>query len=103
MNRFFSARTLSSLCLAGAVALAASFAQADATLDKIEQRHAISVGVILSGPPFGTIDPKTGEHLGYNVELAKGVAKALGVKANTASASASWACWGATKARWSWI
>ena len=85
MNRLFSAKTLSSLCLAGAVALAASLARADATLDKIEQRHAITVGVILSGPPFGTIDPKTGEHLGYNVELAKGVAKALGVEANTVS------------------
>lgn len=65
--------------------MGASLARADATLDKIEQRHAISVGVILSGPPFGTIDPKTGEHLGYNVELAKGVAKALGVEANTVS------------------
>ncbi|WP_223531611.1 transporter substrate-binding domain-containing protein [Pseudomonas sp. GL-RE-20] len=85
MNPRFVAKKLSSLYLAGAVALGTSLAQADATLDKIQQRHAISVGVILSGPPFGTIDPKTGEHLGYNVELAKGVAKALGVEANTVS------------------
>jgi ABC-type amino acid transport substrate-binding protein len=85
MNRHFSAKALTSLCLAGAVTLGASLARADATLDKIEQRHAISVGVILSGPPFGTIDPKTGEHLGYNVELAKGVARALGVEVNTVS------------------
>ncbi|OPG72173.1 amino acid ABC transporter [Pseudomonas ogarae] len=85
MNPGFVAKKLSSLCLAGAVALVTSLAQADATLDKIQQRHAITVGVILSGPPFGTIDPKTGEHLGYNVELAKGVAKALGVEANTVS------------------
>ena len=56
-------RTLTALGLA----LCASLVHADATLDKIQQRHAISVGVILSGPPFGTIDPKTGEHLGYNV------------------------------------
>lgn len=63
MKPLFSAKTLTTLCLAGCAALAASLAQADATLDKIEQRHAISVGVILSGPPFGTIDPKTGEHL----------------------------------------
>ncbi|MFC6340170.1 transporter substrate-binding domain-containing protein [Pseudomonas sp. CCM 7891] len=82
MKRYFSAATL---CLAWCAALGASLAQADATLDKIEQRHAISVGVILSGPPFGTIDPKTGEHLGYNVELAKSVAKALGVEAKTVS------------------
>ncbi|KQV11431.1 amino acid ABC transporter [Pseudomonas sp. Root329] len=85
MNRYFSARSLTTLCLAWSAALGASLAQADATLDKIEQRHAISVGVILSGPPFGTIDPKTGEHLGYNVELAKGIAKALGVEAKTVS------------------
>lgn len=85
MNRHFSAKNLTSLCLAGAVALGASLARADATLDRIEQRHAITVGVILSGPPFGTIDPKTGEHLGYNVELAKGVARALGVEVSTVS------------------
>src|SRR5471032_3399471 len=85
MKPLFFAKTLTTLCLAGCAALAASLARADATLDKIEQRHAISVGVMLSGPPFGTLDPKTGEHLGYNVELAKGVAKALGVEARTVS------------------
>ena len=67
------------------LALCAGFAHADATLDKIQQRHAISVGVILSGPPFGTLDPKTGEHLGYNVELAKGIGEALGVETKTVS------------------
>lgn len=30
-------------------------AQADATLDKIQERHKVSIGVILSGPPFGTL------------------------------------------------
>lgn len=85
MNRLFSTKALASLCLAGALASGASLARADATLDKIEQRHVINIGVMLSGPPFGTIDPKTGEHQGYNVELAKGVAKALGVEANTVS------------------
>lgn len=81
----FSVKGLASLCLADAFALAASLARAGARLDKIEQRHAISVGVILSGPPFGTIDPKNGKHLGYNVELAQGVAKALGVELKTVS------------------
>lgn len=85
MTSFFSARTLATLCLAWSAASAASLAQADATLDKIEQRHVISVGVMLSGAPFGTIDPKTGEHQGYNVELAKGIGKALGVEAQTVS------------------
>lgn len=85
MTSFFSARTLATLCLAWSAAGAASLAQADATLDKIQQRHVISVGVMLSGAPFGTIDPKSGEHLGYNVELAKGIGKALGVEAQTVS------------------
>lgn len=85
MTSFFSARTLATLCLAWSAACAASLAQADATLDKIQQRHVISVGVMLSGAPFGTIDPKTGEHQGYNVELAKGIGKALGVQAQTVS------------------
>jgi polar amino acid transport system substrate-binding protein len=74
-------KTLAALGLA----LCAGFAHADATLEKIQQRHAISVGVILSGPPFGTLDPKTGEHLGYNVELAKGIGQALGVETRTVS------------------
>jgi polar amino acid transport system substrate-binding protein len=64
--------------LAG-LALGATCAHADATLDKVRQRGKIIVGVILSGPPFGTIDPVTQKSIGYNVELAEGVAKALGV------------------------
>ncbi|MEX5491498.1 transporter substrate-binding domain-containing protein, partial [Pseudomonas fulva] len=55
------------------------------TLDKIQERHKISIGVILSGPPFGTIDPKTGEHQGYNVELSKEIAKRLNVELETVS------------------
>ncbi|WP_407715605.1 transporter substrate-binding domain-containing protein [Comamonas testosteroni] len=58
-------------------------AQADATLDKVKQRGKLVVGVMLSGPPFGSIDPVTQKHVGYNVELAEGVAKGLGVVAET--------------------
>ncbi|HEX8592705.1 MAG TPA: transporter substrate-binding domain-containing protein [Pseudomonas sp.] len=81
MTMFFARKTLTALSLM----LCAGLAHADATLDKIQQRHKVSIGVILSGPPFGTIDPKTGEHLGYNVELAKGIAKQLGVELETVS------------------
>ncbi|MFY9512500.1 MAG: transporter substrate-binding domain-containing protein [Rubrivivax sp.] len=63
--------------------LAAGTAQADATLDKIRQRGKLVVGVVLSGPPFGSIDPATQKHLGYNVELSEGVAKGLGVALET--------------------
>ncbi|MDB5850376.1 MAG: amino acid transporter [Rhodoferax sp.] len=65
------------------LACVASAAHADATLDKIRQRGKLVVGVILSGPPFGTIDPATQKHIGYNVELSEGVAKALGVGLET--------------------
>ncbi|WP_397452605.1 transporter substrate-binding domain-containing protein [Pseudomonas sp. NA-150] len=81
MKTFFSGSTLAALLLT----LCAGLAQADATLNKIQQRHKISIGVILSGPPFGTIDPKTGDPLGYNVELAKGIAQRLGVDLETVS------------------
>lgn len=64
-------------------AITAPAAHADATLDKIKQRGKLVVGVILSGPPFGTIDPTTQRHVGYNVRLAEGVAKGLGVTVET--------------------
>lgn len=54
-------------------------AQADETWDKIQQRHTISIGVIVTGLPFGTIDPKTGKLIGYSAELAKDIANKLGV------------------------
>lgn len=71
--------------LAAAVALVcvAGPAHADATLDKIKQRGRLVVGVMLSGPPFGTIDPATQKHIGYNVELSEAVAKGLGVPVET--------------------
>jgi len=81
MNRMLSIKTWTALGLI----LCAGFAQADATLDRISERHKVSVGVMLSGPPFGTIDPATGEHQGYNVELAKEIAKRLNVDAETVS------------------
>ncbi|WP_041797181.1 transporter substrate-binding domain-containing protein [Pararhodospirillum photometricum] len=63
--------------LAGA--LGASSAQADATLDKIKERGKLAVGVDEAKPPFGFLDPKTGEVGGFQVELARDLAKRLGV------------------------
>ncbi|XAH26355.1 transporter substrate-binding domain-containing protein [Xylophilus sp. GW821-FHT01B05] len=77
-----SRASVRALLLAG-LALAGASAHADATLDKIQQRGKLIVGVILSGPPFGTIDPVTQKHIGYNVELSEGVAKGLGVALET--------------------
>lgn len=80
----FSVRRLAVL-VAPLFVACAGLAHADATLDKIQQRHKISVGVMLTGAPFGTIDPQTREHQGYNVELAKALGKALNVEVETVS------------------
>jgi len=56
---------------------------ADATLDKIKQRHKLVVGVLLSGGPFGSIDPANQKPLGWNVELAQDIARQLGVELET--------------------
>jgi polar amino acid transport system substrate-binding protein len=58
---------------------AVAAAQADATLDKIEQRHKLVVGVLLSGGPFGSIDPSTQAPKGLNVDLANALGQDLKV------------------------
>jgi len=83
MNRSHFLRHSLMTAAALATLAAALPAQADATLDKVKQRGKLVVGVMLSGPPFGSIDPVTQKHVGYNVELAEGVAKGLGVVAET--------------------
>jgi polar amino acid transport system substrate-binding protein len=66
-----------------ASALAATQASADATLDRIKGRGTLTIGVILSGAPFGYIDPKTQAQKGYNVDIARALADDLGVKLET--------------------
>lgn len=74
-------RRLLPVLLGALVSLAASTAvQADATLDKIEQRHVLAVGVLLSGGPFGGIDPSTQKPRGLNVELAQELGRQLNVE-----------------------
>ncbi|MBS1154565.1 MAG: amino acid transporter [Proteobacteria bacterium] len=62
---------------------AAGLAHADATLDRIKSRGTVVAGVILSGPPFGYIDPKTQQPAGLNIDLANSIAQRLGVKLET--------------------
>jgi polar amino acid transport system substrate-binding protein len=63
--------------------LASTAAHADATLDKIKQRNKIVAGVMLSGGPFGSIDPATQKPVGWNVELARDIARQLNVELET--------------------
>lgn len=67
--------------LGALVSLAVSgIAQADATLDKIEARHKVFVGVLLSGGPFGSIDPSSQKPKGLNVDLAEDIGRRLGAE-----------------------
>lgn len=63
-------------------ALTCHAAHADATLDKIKQRGKVSIGVLVNGGPFGSIDPASQQLIGWNPELARAVAKGLGVEAD---------------------
>jgi polar amino acid transport system substrate-binding protein len=67
--------------MAGAMAVTSvAVAHADATLNKIKSRGAVSVGVVLGGAPYGEVDVKSHEPVGFNVDLARDVAKRLGVR-----------------------
>lgn len=56
-------------------------AYADATLDKAKQKGKITIGVLVNGGPFGSIDPATQQLVGWNPELARALAKGLGLEA----------------------
>jgi polar amino acid transport system substrate-binding protein len=76
--------------LMGSLALAcASTAHADATLDKIESRHELVVGVLISGGPFGSIDPATQQLHGFNVDLAQDLGKRLNASVRLVSVQPS--------------
>ena len=53
--------------------------KADATLDKIKSRHQVTIGVLVNGGDFGSIDPQTQQLVGWNPELARKLASDLGV------------------------
>ena len=78
--------TISRLVPATTAAFIAAFASyaahADATLDKIKQRGKVTIGVLVNGGPFGSIDPATQQLVGWNPELARAVAQGLGVEAD---------------------
>ena len=50
------------------------------TLDEVKKKGVLVVGVKDSAPPFGFIDEKTREIIGYDVDFCKALAKRLGVK-----------------------
>lgn len=68
--------------IALAAMLCGSAAHADATLDRIKERGKVTIGVLINGGPFGSIDPATQQLVGWNPELAQALAKGLGVQAD---------------------
>ncbi|ASS53596.1 transporter substrate-binding domain-containing protein [Rhizobium leguminosarum] len=80
MSRKFLPKALLAMSIA---LLAATQASADATLDRIKARGTLTVGVILSGAPFGYIDPTSQTQKGYNLDIAKALSDDLGVKLET--------------------
>ena len=70
-------RRLALLALAAAfVAVTALPVRAEvANLDAIKKRGTLRVGVKYDSPPFGALDPKTNVVGGFDVEIARGLAK----------------------------
>ncbi|WP_192456238.1 ABC transporter substrate-binding protein [Musicola keenii] len=64
--------------LAGLVFLSGT-AQAD-KLDDIQKAGVVKVAVFDSNPPFGYVDPQSKKLVGYDVDIAEAIGKALGVK-----------------------
>lgn len=65
--------------IAAAVALILPAAPAKADLKEILDKGTIRIGVIVENPPFGSIDG-SGNPVGYDVDIAKMVAEAMGLK-----------------------
>lgn len=59
--------------------LGATAAQADQLAD-IQKAGVVKVATFDANPPFGSIDAKTHDIVGYDVDFAKALAKSLGVK-----------------------
>ncbi|AIU90315.1 ABC transporter substrate-binding protein [Pectobacterium brasiliense] len=54
-------------------------AQAD-KLDDIQKAGVVKIAVFDSNPPFGYVDPQSKKLVGYDVDIAEAIGKALGVK-----------------------
>ena len=67
------------LGLLAAGSLLSAQAQADQLAD-IKAAGVVKVATFDANPPFGSIDAKTHEIVGYDVDFAKALAKSLGVK-----------------------
>jgi len=77
-----NARSLSSLSALTLLVLSGvtTFAAHADQLADIKKAGVINVATFDSNPPFGSVDAKTHDIVGYDVDFAKALAKSLGVK-----------------------
>ncbi|AWH88831.1 ABC transporter substrate-binding protein [Limnobaculum parvum] len=68
-----------SLTILAALSGTAAVAHAD-QLDDIKKAGVVNIAVFDSNPPFGYVDPQTKKIVGYDVDIANAIGKALGVK-----------------------
>lgn len=64
------------LLIGGLVGCGKKEDSAQSTIDKIKERGVIKIGVFSDKPPFGSID-ENGKNQGYDIEIAKKMAKDL--------------------------
>jgi len=80
MTRFIlRSSTLSAVVFLALSSVTAISAHAD-QLSDIKKAGVIKVATFDSNPPFGSVDAKTHDIVGYDVDFAKALAKSLGVK-----------------------
>jgi polar amino acid transport system substrate-binding protein len=53
----------------------------EGTLDRIRRTQVINVGTDATYPPFDSVDPATGAVVGYDMDIARAIARTLGAQA----------------------
>jgi cystine transport system substrate-binding protein len=77
--KFASLKKILTAGLIGLTCVAAT-AHAEDLLDQVKARGTLRIGLEGTFPPFNSKDTKTGELVGFDVDIAKAVAAKLGVK-----------------------
>jgi len=78
-NRSFHKTRLSAALLLALTSITTFAVHADQLAD-IKKAGVVKVATFDANPPFGSVDAKTHEIVGYDVDFAKALAKTLGVK-----------------------
>jgi cystine transport system substrate-binding protein len=81
-NQLMKFALLKKILTAGLIGLTcvAATAHAEDLLDQVKARGTLRIGLEGTFPPFNSKDTKTGELVGFDVDIAKAVAAKLGVK-----------------------